>query len=309
MQLVGNQLGQRVVRKLRREVNEAVERTNYRFRQMRYAHKLPELDELGKRIVREVNETGISIVHLDELNAPSNADLKAAIPRALEDLDRMPLDGSHLEGMEYDKGFEHCVPLNPTHIAKNYPEFYMWGLDERVLDIIDNLIGLPIAYHGVQARKEFVDGSVRGSRHWHRDSEDRNIIRINMYLRDVLDNDGGPFEYVPRNLTPHAKRFSGFEGRIDDDVMRKVIPESQWRQCIGPAGTVIFGAVAKIYHHGRVPKRPRCAAAWYYTTRQPTREALCREFSFERGIPFIDPAGLTHRQRECLWDYAELLPE
>lgn len=307
MQLVGNQLGSRAICKLRRSINEAYELTNYRFKQLRHLTQLPKLDKLGKRIVREVNETGISIVHIDEFECRSNAALEAAMPRALADLDSMPIDGSHLKSMDYPAGFDHCVPLNPSHIAKNYPELYYWGLDNRILDIVENLIGLPLAYHGIQARKEFVDGTVRGSRHWHQDAEDRNIIRINMYLSDVLSNDGGPFEYVPRNLSPNPRNFAGLEHRIDDEIMRKAVPESQWEQCIGPAGTLIFGAVAKIYHHGRVPKLPRCAAAFYYTSREPTSPSLCRKFSFEHGIPHLDPSDLTPRQRACLWDYADLL--
>lgn len=308
MQAGARQLRQRVAGRVRRELKEAVGLTNYRLKQRFHAPQLPELSPLGRHIVDEANQTGVSVVHLDDLSLRSNAALKKVMPRAVADLDAMAQDGSHVEQMDYAEGFAHCVPLNPKHVAKTYPELYLWGLDEGVLDIVENLIGLPVAYHGVVTRKELVDGEFTGSRRWHRDMEDRNIIRISLYLTDVLDLDSGPFEYVPLALSPPDRKFKGFEGRIDSDVMRGIVPESQWRQCIGPAGTLIFGAVAQIYHHGRVPKRPRCAASFYYTSREPTEEVLCRENSFQTGMPYIDPTGLTQRQRECLWHYSELLP-
>lgn len=298
-------LVERVVRRLGNLVEDTVGRANYRVRQLGHAPHLPPLGVVAQRVVNDVNEQGISVLPLGDLPCPSNASLLEVLPRVNADMDALPTDGSHL--IEYPSGFDHCVPLNPTDIARAYPALYLWGLDERILDIIENCIGLPIAYHGVIARKEVVDGEFRGTRNWHRDMEDRNIIRISIYLSDVLDADGGPFEYIPKPLTPPDRAFVGHEGRISDDVMRKIVPESAWKRCVGPAGTVIFGAVAKVYHHGKMPKRPRKAISYYYTTREPTNEVLCREYSFQRGVPYIDGSHLSPRQMDVLWHYRQLI--
>jgi hypothetical protein len=90
--------------------------------------------------------------------------------------------------------------------------------------------------------------------------------------------------------------------------MRRVVPEDRWRRCFGPAGTVIFGAVAKIFHHGKIPRHPRKVCSYYYTSRHPKNEELCREYSFQSGMSELN-VSLSQRQRRCLWEYEELLPE
>ena len=64
-------------------------------------------------------------------------------------------------------------------------------------------------------------------------------------------------------------------GFINDDRMREVVPQSQWKACTGVAGTVLFKSVARIFHRGRIPNTERVAASFYYTSRRPTNPDLC----------------------------------
>lgn len=286
------------------KVNDLLSSANYGLNQVKHLKNLPPLSPIGNKIVQEINQEGVSVVSLEQLGFLSNPALLKSMEMAVKDLDE--LSARKKCSLEYNSGFEHCIPINPRQIATRYPELFLWGLDESLLDIIENCIGLPIAYHGVIVRKEIVDGQQIGSRVWHTDHEDVNIIRVSIYLTDVLDDEAGPFEYIPRSSSPSYRDFKGVAS-ITDEEMHKVVPSSQWKACKGAAGTVIFGAVSKVFHHGKTPLKERVAASFFYTSTSPTNEKLCREYSFQSGIPLIT-APLTERQRQCLWKYQDLLP-
>ncbi len=221
---------------------------------------------------------------------------------ALATLRELPSDGSYTS--EYPNGFEHCVPLNPSYIAQNHPEIYMWGLDPKMLDLVESILGLPPLYHGVIFRKEIVDQRNVGTRRWHTDFEDLNTIRVCVYLSDVLEAEDGAFEYIPRTIPLRWADFDSDE--IDDERMRKRVPEWMWKQVTGPKWTVSVKAVSKVFHHGKVPRIPRAAASFYYTSRKPTSPELSEAFSFKYGLPYLN-MSLTNRQLDCLGGYRDLL--
>jgi hypothetical protein len=47
---------------------------------------------------------------------------------------------------------------NPPEIftVTDLPNFFKWGNEKRLINILENYIGLPVAYHGVQIRKDFI---------------------------------------------------------------------------------------------------------------------------------------------------------
>jgi hypothetical protein len=293
-----------MLEKIQKKVTKTASTLSYKLEQAKYARQLPTLSTVHRQIVEEINREGVAVRSLDELLVDSTPSLHGAFQHLMQDLKDAAL--LKPEETDYKTGFSHCVPANPTRIARAYPDLYMWGLDDRILDLIENCIGLPVAYHGVIARKEINDGQQVGSRRWHQDQEDRNIIRISIYLNDVGIEDG-PFEYVPKPLTPSPRLFNGM---VTDEQMAKAVPPEQWKACTGAAGTVVLAATAKVFHHGKVPtsNRERIAVSYYYTSRQPTGADLCRTYSFRAGIPLLNQP-LTQRQREALWEYQDLLPK
>lgn len=293
--------------KVCQKVNKSISDASYWLSQLKHASNLPDLSKSDRQIVNEIKREGVAIRSLNDFCLPSTLVLQNASERIVQEL--KDLASINSTKIEYEQGFRHCIPLNPSRIAKEYPALYLWGLEERILNIVENCIGLPVAYHGVIARKEINDGRQIDTRLWHQDQDDRNIIRISIYLNDVGIDDG-PFEYIPKSLTPSMRSFKDTNYVIDDAAMAKVISPSQWKACTGSAGTIIFAAAAKVFHHGRVPRsnRQRIAASYHYTSQQPMNRKLCKTFSFKSGIPFLDHS-LTARQREALWEYQNLLPQ
>jgi hypothetical protein len=137
-----------------------------------------------------------------------------------------------------------------------------------LLNIAENYIGLPVAYLGVNLRKDIPNQKQVGTRLWHTDGEDRRMLKAIIYLNDV-DENGGPFEYIPQNLTPSYRSFKHLYCKILDEDMKKVVPACHWKQCTGAAGTVILVDTARLFHHGRVPEKERAALFFCYTSRKP----------------------------------------
>jgi hypothetical protein len=191
----------------------------------------------------------------------------------------------------------HCFSVDPPELAARCPNVLLWGLEERLLDLIESYIGLPVAFTTVHLRKDIGSANQVGTRIWHIDTEDHRVVRVLVYLNDV-DIDGGPFEYIPRQ---HAGALSGLEGRalraagdpILDIEMRQHVPEPHWQPCIGPRGTVVIADNAVLYHHGRVHDRERLAIIYTYTSRKPRYPKLRRNAAFDDQ--------LSARQRECFF--------
>jgi hypothetical protein len=176
--------------------------------------------------------------------------------------------------------------LPQIYTVTDLPEFYNWGNNQRLIDIIENYIGLPVAFHGVHLRKDFPNQHQFGTLLWHKDSEDRRMVKVIIYLNDVKRKHG-PFEYIPLSLTslPNLNSLrinyqlnkSGYLG-INDEQVRKIVPESAWKSCTGSAGTVLIADPRTTLHHGTIRTEERLALFFVYTANPPKRPELCAQY-------------------------------
>ncbi|MBA3923224.1 MAG: phytanoyl-CoA dioxygenase family protein [Nostocaceae cyanobacterium] len=172
------------------------------------------------------------------------------------------------------------------HTVTDLAEFSVWGLEPRLQNIVESYIGLPITFHGVHLRKDFPYEKQQGTLLWHKDAEDRRIVKIIVYLSDVA-SDNGPFEYVPRNLTSLLRLSywrityklwkSGYLG-ITNEEFNQIIPKSSWKSCPGTAGTVIFVDTRNAIHHGTLRNQERSALFFVYTAKDAKRPELCTQY-------------------------------
>ena len=126
----------------------------------------------------------------------------------------------------------------------------------------ENILQIANAYLGMHTRLRYYNiwhtfpsqAQARESQLWHRDREDRYILKVFVYLCDVGEN-AGPFTYAAgSHLKGEMKKESEFflEGgvpRSNDSQMEKVIPREQWIKGVGAKGTIIF-ADTHGYHKG-----------------------------------------------------------
>jgi len=287
---LGLQKAGRIPHKLANLASLIPSELTFREELARHSCNLPTLSGADLAIINALKQEGVFITSLDALSLPSTAAMLKASESLLPKLPAFP---------DQRSGFDAHV--NQADIL-DYPDLFLWGLEERVLDIVEHYIGLPVAFNDIHIRKDFANGVKAGSRLWHVDSYDRCILRIIIYLRDVSDTDG-PFEYVSRRTTKLAVPILEQFGTIPDGVIEKFVPPSDVKPCLGPAGTVIFAATSNILHHGSVPiTSNRYTLIFNYNSRQPKRLEEARPKAPRDRL--ISIAGqFSQRQRKCLlWE-------
>lgn len=286
--------------KIEKTLSAIASEFNYRAELVKYASKLPKLSPADRKIVAELKREGIAITSLDALSIPSTPQLLEATKNLLPQLQQTAVAGNLSTNRR--AASSHCLYGNPVTIAKEYPVIFLWGLQDRILDILESYYGAPVSCIGINMRRDLADGQQNGTKLWHMDGEDRKVVKISVYLNDV-DENGGPFEYIPMGLTPSYKAFKN--ATILDEDMKNVVPASQWKSCTGAAGTVIIADNAKFFHHGKTPLVDRYTLFYAYAYRNPKRPEMCKHSPWRKGVPFMKDK-LSQRQRESIWNYQEL---
>jgi Phytanoyl-CoA dioxygenase (PhyH) len=98
----------------------------------------------------------------------------------------------------------------------------------------------------------------RESQLWHRDPEDRCILKMFVHLTDV-DEGAGPLSYAPgthslgtvktKVQSQVFKEGRSYVYRSNDTQMNEVVPKNQWITAVGSKGTVVF-VDTRGYHKG-----------------------------------------------------------
>jgi hypothetical protein len=244
---------------------------NYQFKIWQHRKNLPILEKRDRQILDTLNRDGIYITTLADLGIDCTPQLLNAASKLLPRMGKANYNAAQQNHPE-------------IYIVTDIPAFYDWGKQPRLLNIIENYIGLPVAYHGVHLRKDFPNENQFATLLWHRDIEDRKIVKIIVYLNDVEEKHG-PFEYVPLALTSkyqlnyyriHAQTNNS--AGIDDHTLNKIIPKSAWKSCPGPAGTVILTDTRKLLHHGTLRREERSTLFFAYTANPPKQPHLCTHY-------------------------------
>ena len=139
-----------------------------------------------------------------------------------------------------------------------HDEIIRWGLSDRLLDIAENYLCAPVGYDGINVFFTKADGMEVGTRRWHRDVEDRRMLKIALYLNDV-DEDGGPLQVLRRRLPDHDLMVGGKFPIMHQGQLEKALgnsdPDRDVVTCTGKAGTLIFADTAAWYHRGKPAPR------------------------------------------------------
>jgi hypothetical protein len=233
-------------------------------------------------IVEALRRSGGHVTSLDALGIPGTAEMMAAADEVFRSIADRPAGKG---------GF---IASAPQAEIDHHPALIRWGLSERLLDIVDCYISMPVDYRGLTARRDIKGGDALETRLWHRDFEDLKIVKAIVYVNDV-DQGGGAYEFIPRPQLP-IWRVAPLGGRIDETAMRRVVPQSAWRTCGGPRGTVVFSDTCSVYHRGTIAhSEDRKALFFCYNSRTPRSPEHCEPL-FDRRRFAAAAADLTARQ-------------
>lgn len=257
---------------------------------------LPELTGIDEDIAHALEMRGVYVTSLDRLSLDGGEALLDTAEHLAEDFTR--------EAHALAQAGQSFIIVPPERIAAN-PAIWLFGLQDRLLDIAETYLGVPVAYDGVAINYTVADGREISTRKWHRDWEDRRMLKIAVYLHDV-DEHGGPFEHICRLDTLQSDR-EGFRYNLADNAELEARLGSGFAQdivsCTGLRGTVIFNDTARFFHRGKpATGRDRAALFYSYFANPPRHPFLCERTGLSRKHIARMARDLPDRQRgAALW--------
>lgn len=250
-----------------------------------YQHRLPQLSDEDAQIVSSLWQEGIYVTSLAALRLPHTKRL----------LKEMMVLHPHLYTLSNLNNWREGIPGLRKFL---HTEILLWGLGERLLDIVENYIGLPLLFHGVDLRRDAADAPLTDARHWHRDIDDERMVKVIIYLNNVGVT-GGPYEYIPRSYTEHLNTALDYKsGFISDEAISEIIPPQNWQTCAAKAGSVIITDPCNVFHRAKPARRNRYSITFGYTSRIP--KVFLSEFQLSSEEWQRITPKLSKRQIACL---------
>jgi hypothetical protein len=285
-----------IPRKLKRELYRvpkfrAIEAKAYQKILNNHEPFLPDLDTQGRSILEELRQEGTCIVPIEELQLPSTNTMMATAFYLAEKLKN---------SQNGNNDNNNCEVGCAREDLREFTEVLLWALEPKLLDIIENYIGLPILYQGFAMRRSIADGKYSGVRKWHIDWEDRRIIKIIIYLNDVVAG-GGPYDYLARNITSQAINKLDYYnlGYVSDAEMAIAIPKSDWTSCLASVGSVVISDTTSVFHRAQPPTiQDRYSITFCYTSTTPQVNWNTRKMSQEEWQ--LVERNINERQKNCL---------
>jgi hypothetical protein len=243
-----------------------------------HSTKLPALSDFEAHAVRELEREGVFVTSLDALGLPGTGEMVAAgneISAALARGSRGPRSRSWKSS---------GAAITESEV---YRALFQWGLHLGLLKIVEGYLGLPAAYDGPKVAYTPADGRQAGTRLWHRDREDRRMMKIAIYLTDVPDS-GGPLQCLKREV---------YDGPLDRDFSYPILTHAQLERklgrpivddditsCTGPVGTVVFMDTARLYHRGKPALTTDRRAIFHsYFSKTPRHPFFCERSDLSRA--------------------------
>lgn len=243
-----------------------------RYLRWRWMHNLPDalryalrpggLDPQCAEIVARLRSDGIT----SAVKPPDQAlfdDLRATAQRIVgevwdEDTKRPRATGHDRKGDRSGLGAterkDFLQVLTPRCFSSD-SVYLRYALQPQFVTIANAYLGLQARLRAIHLWLNYhVEGEPTSTQLWHRDGDDFMNLKIFTYLTDVSDKHG-PFAFIPRTQPLGSRRIhpGGSEhGRTTDEDMRRVVDESDWKICTGPAGSVIYADTCG-YHKGVKP--------------------------------------------------------
>lgn len=293
-------LARRAERSVRRAANRTAPTWRYGVNlapTLRWRRSQRPLDTEGARVLADLDRDGIAVTDLDALVGP------AAAAALLDGADRARadhaarVDAARARLTAPDEGDAIQKPFVVEVLGSPAPEpagpLAAFALDPRLLDIVHAYYGMHVRWRYQEVWHTFVtDRPPVQSQLWHRDPEDRQILKVFVALEDV-DDGAGPFNYAPGTHAkgtvrgrPAAVTEDGATPRSDDAQMGEVVPPDRWVRATGRRGTVVLADTRGFHKGGHATERERVLLVTQYLSLGAGRGGV----DTGRTGPGVDPS-------------------
>ena len=270
---------------------------SYQVTKEKHRQLLPILKDIDASMVGELHDRGFAITSLDKIDIPGTVEMYDA---GLQLRNRCV-------GMHADRTMQKS---NQTTVSGSdifdYPAIFRWGAQQRLLDIAEAYLGLPIGYNGVHGFYTTAGGKESGTHIWHRDREDRRMLKIGVYFHDVSINEGPLQILVGDDLSEKLASDFTYPTFTHDSLQRKLgrdINNSDLITISAPSRAVTLIDTARKFHRGKpVLTGDRFVIYFVYFSRRPRHPFYC----YGSGLTVAQigelAKPLTSAQRDCiLW--------
>jgi hypothetical protein len=272
----------------------------------RYAQEPPALDAVQAGIVERLREEGYAVVPFSELvSDPARwSELEQEASRFVGETEsELAREGEGTEGtLRRRPGKEFLVRKYAYDVQLGLDDPWLrLGLNRRLLDVANTYLGMwtKLEYVDVWYTPPVEGADRRSSQRWHRDFNDRHLLKAFLYLGDV-DEETGPFEYVPRtapgNELDHLWpwRPLGENYPPDEELAAKIAGRAV--SFTAPKGTLIFCNTSGFHRGGFAKGKPRVLATVTYSSPASLAALTERNYSLRSD----DADGLDPAQRYAL---------
>ena len=271
--------------------------SNNKSRHMMQEH-LPILNEIQRRIVSDFQHDGVAVSHLDDLFPGQNL---------LPLLQTYTQERAVLAEVKSGKQFLRYLWDSVPEFDIDNP-FLKIALDKKVFDIINSYLEVWSKFYFFTLN--ITDPVALGtkpmqSQRWHRDSEDKRIPKMFIYLNDV-DEETGPFMCVKeshyggkwrglfRQRPPHGSR--AVYGKVEE-----IVPQKDIKICTGRAGTIVFFDTSGLHKGGYATKKERIMFTAVYASGASYKYTNHRGFLYpENFSQQIATANICNEARYAL---------
>jgi hypothetical protein len=261
----------------------------------RLAHDRPALDDVQQGIVADLERDGYALGSFTDLFTD------AEWPAIAERAERFVSDteaglAGDRESLRVRAGKEFVVRLLSygVDLGLDDPWFHLCA-SRRMLDVANTYLGL-------WSKLEYVDlwysvpqpedARRVASQRWHRDFNDKHLLKAFLYLVDV-DEDTGPFEYVPGSA-PGGRYADAWPWRPlgqnypPEGELEQRIPQDAVRTFTGPKGTLLFCNTSGFHRGGFATARPRVLATVTYSSPASLASLTERSYRFTGSLDELD---------------------
>jgi hypothetical protein len=265
----------------------------------RYAHEPPVLDGVQQGILERLRNEGYATIPFSELAPDLWGELESEATRFVSETEAELAreKGGGESALRRREGKEFVVRKYAYDVELSLDDPWLQlGLNTRMLDIAN-------AYLGMWAKLEYVDvwytppaedSERRSSQRWHRDFNDRHLLKAFLYLVDV-DDETGPFEYVPRTAPGNELDYLwpwrplGENYPPEHELTEKIADRTV--SFTAPKGTIIFCNTCGFHRGGFAKGKARALATVTYSSPASLASLTERNFSIQSdGSNGLDPA-------------------
>ena len=243
-------------------------------------------------LLENLRRDGIAIISMNEFmgDSPLYSELERAV---WEYEDKMAEEIRRLRAKEVAPGRtkDYVVSLLGTFPTLNPSDIFVrFALQPSLVAIANSYFNMltKLRYYNVWHNFAAHDPP-KASQLWHRDPEDRAVLKMFVYLTDV-DKNSGPLSYVPgthlygsiKKLAPSTFHKEGrvYVRRSNDDQMSRLVPESRWFTATVPKRTVVLADTTGYHKGGWVRQGERILYTCMFASRASTSPEI-----FRRSIP------------------------